>query len=301
MRVYGYICPPATGLYTFWIASDDNSQLWLSINSNPANKVLIASVGSSTGSREWNKFPSQKSVPILLTAGQLYYVEGLMKEDKNNDNMAVGWAKPGQSILAPSEVIPGTNLLVTIPDTQAPTIPINLSAVNILQASFILKWAASSDNVGVTGYDVYKNGILLNGSAITGTSYTVSGLTTNTAYTMTVKAKDAAGNQSLSLPIIVTTLSLNPALESFTMRTIIPNQRMPHDLVYGPDNKIWYTERFAGTVSFVDPVSGSKTVVLSLGSQMVKVGGQDGLMGLALHPQFLTGKPYAYISILTSR
>ncbi|MES1219802.1 MAG: PQQ-dependent sugar dehydrogenase, partial [Bacteroidota bacterium] len=112
----------------------------------------------------------------------------------------------------------------------------------------------------------------------------------------TVKAKDAAGNQSLSLPTIVTTLDLNPQLESFTMRTVIANQRMPHDLVYGPDNKIWYTERFAGKVSFVDPVSGSKTVVLSLGSQVVNAGGQDGLLGLALHPQFMTGKPYAYIS-----
>jgi glucose/arabinose dehydrogenase len=71
---------------------------------------------------------------------------------------------------------------------------------------------------------------------------------------------------------------------------------MPHDLVYGPDNNIWYTERFAGRVSFVNPQTNLKTVVLTLGSKMVLVGGQDGLMGLALHPQFLTGKPYAYIS-----
>jgi PQQ-dependent dehydrogenase (s-GDH family) len=71
---------------------------------------------------------------------------------------------------------------------------------------------------------------------------------------------------------------------------------MPHDLVYGPDNNIWYTERFAGTVSFVNPATGVKTVVLSLGSNLVRVGGQDGLMGLALHPQFNQGKPYVYIS-----
>ena len=80
------------------------------------------------------------------------------------------------------------------------------------------------------------------------------------------------------------------------MRTVIANQRMPHDLVYGPDGNIWYTERFAGKVSFVNPVSGAKTTVLTLGAAMVKVNGQDGLMGLALHPEFSTGKPYVYIS-----
>src|SRR4030095_14101217 len=84
--------------------------------------------------------------------------------------------------------------------------------------------------------------------------------------------------------------------ENFTQHTVIGNQRMPHDLVYGPDNNIWYTERFGGTVSFVNPSTGAKTVVLNLGSKMVRVGGQDGLMGLALHPQFLTGKPFVYIS-----
>jgi len=296
MRVYGYICPPATGSYIFWIASDDNSQLWLSTNNNAANKVLIASVNAATNSREWNKYATQKSVAITLTAGQLYYIEALMKEDKTNDNMAVGWAKPGQSTAAPSEVIPGSSLLVDIPDNQPPTAPGNLSAINILQASFIITWNASTDNTAVTGYDVYRNGAKVNGTTITGLSYTISGLTANTSYTITVKAKDAAGNQTESAGIVVTTLAANPALENFTMRTVIASQRMPHDLVYGPDNKIWYTERFGGTVSFLDPVTGDKTIVLNLGSKMVQVGGQDGLMGLALHPEFLTGKPYVYIS-----
>ena len=296
MRVYGYICPPSTGNYTFWIASDDNSELWLSTNNSSASKVLIASVNGGTNSREWNKYPSQKSVSIPLTSGQLYYVEALMKEDKQNDNMAVGWAKPGQSTSAPSEVIPGSSLLVDLPDITAPTAPTNLAAYNIIQSAFVLTWTAATDNVGVVGYDVFRNGIKSNTTTITGNSYSFSGLTTNTSYSITVKAKDAAGNQTESSPIVVTTLPTNPTLESFTMRTVIANQRMPHDLVYGPDNMIWYTERFGGTVSFVNPSTGAKTVVLTLGSKMVQVGGQDGLMGLALHPQFLAGKPYVYIS-----
>ena len=99
-----------TGSYTFWIASDDQSELWLSTDDNPLFKVRIASVPNWTDSREWNKFPSQKSAAITLTAGQRYYVEALQKEGGGGDNLAVGWAKPGESTSAPSEVIPGSVL-----------------------------------------------------------------------------------------------------------------------------------------------------------------------------------------------
>jgi len=297
MRVYGYICPPTTGSYTFWIASDDNSELWLSTTSSAANKVKIAFHTSWTLSREWNKFPTQKSAAITLNAGQLYYVEALMKDGSQGDNMAVGWAKPGQATTAPSEVIPGSQLVAQIPDTQAPTAPTNLSATNIATTTLTLNWTAATDNIVVAGYDVYRNGTKINSSLIPGTTYNVTGLTAFTTYSFTVIAKDAAGNSSpASNALSVTTLDVLPGGETFTMRTVIANQRMPHDLVYGPDNNIWYTERFAGTVSFVNPSTGAKTVVLSLGSNFVNVGGQDGLMGLALHPQFRQGKPYVYIS-----
>ena len=100
-----------TGDYTFWIASDDNSELWLSTNDNPVNKVKIAFVADWTTSHEWNKLSSQKSAPIPLDANQRYYVEALQKEDGGGDNLAVGWARPGQATSAPSEVIPSSVLL----------------------------------------------------------------------------------------------------------------------------------------------------------------------------------------------
>lgn len=297
IKVFGYICPPTTGSYTFWIASDDNAELWLSTSSNSANKVRIAYHTQWTNSREWNKYTTQKSAAITLTAGQLYYVEALMKEGSQGDNLAVGWAKPGQSTTAPSEVIPGSQLVAQINDTQAPTTPANLTANNITTTTATINWTAATDNVGIAGYDVYRNGTKLNSALVTTTSYTASGLTANTTYSFTVIAKDAAGNSSASSAALqVTTLQPAPGFETFTQRTVIANQRMPHDLVYGPDNNLWYTERFAGTVSYVVPATGAKTVVLSLGSLMQRGGGQDGLMGLALHPEFTTGKPYVYIS-----
>ena len=107
IKMYGWICPPTTGNYIFWIASDNSSELWLSTTVNPANKIRIAYNTSSTNSRQWTKYATQKSVSIALIAGTKYYVEALMKESTGNDNLAVGWAKPGQSTSAPQPGNPG--------------------------------------------------------------------------------------------------------------------------------------------------------------------------------------------------
>ncbi|MFD5760322.1 carbohydrate binding domain-containing protein, partial [Streptomyces sp. NPDC127044] len=79
-------------------------------------------------------------------------------------------------------------------DTQAPTTPTNLTSTGKTSSSVSLSWGASSDNVGVTAYDIYSgsNQVL----SVSGTSATVSGLASSTAYTFTVKARDAAGNTS---------------------------------------------------------------------------------------------------------
>jgi len=109
-RLRGYITPPTTGNYTFWIAGDDATELWLSTNNSAANKVKIAYNTTWTSSREWNKFTTQQSAAIPLTAGQKYYVEALHQDGGGGDNLAVGWLKPGESGTAPSEVVPGTAL-----------------------------------------------------------------------------------------------------------------------------------------------------------------------------------------------
>jgi glucose/arabinose dehydrogenase/chitodextrinase len=106
-RIRGYICPPVTGNYTFWIASDDNSELWLSTNDNPQNKIKIGSVVGWTNSREWTKYPSQQSAAIFLTAGIKYYIESLHKEGTLGDNLSVGWQLPNGTLERP---IPGSRL-----------------------------------------------------------------------------------------------------------------------------------------------------------------------------------------------
>ncbi|WP_285530293.1 NPCBM/NEW2 domain-containing protein [Streptomyces lavendulae] len=79
-------------------------------------------------------------------------------------------------------------------DTEAPTAPADLASSNVTSNSVDLKWTASTDNVGVTGYNIYR-GTTLAGSS-TGTSFTATGLSASTPYTFTVKAVDAAGNSS---------------------------------------------------------------------------------------------------------
>lgn len=94
-----------------------------------------------------------------------------------------------------------------LPDTQAPTAPSNLAFTDKTSSSVSLTWTASTDNVGVAGYIVYRNGTAVNTSLITGTAYTDTGLAAGTTYTYYVIAKDAAGNASPQSDILSVTTS----------------------------------------------------------------------------------------------
>ncbi len=110
-RVRGYVHPPITGAYTFWIASDDASDLLLSTSDSPANATRIAFVGEWTDSRQWTKFTSQRSASINLVGGQKYYIEAIQKEATGGDNLAVSWQGPGMA----QAVIPGNFLSPFVP------------------------------------------------------------------------------------------------------------------------------------------------------------------------------------------
>jgi hypothetical protein len=94
-RIRGYLIPPVTGDYRFWIASDDASQLWLSSDANAANKRQIAGVNDWTPAQQWDRHPSQQSEVIRLQAGQRYYIEVLHKQGDQKDNLSVAWQIPG--------------------------------------------------------------------------------------------------------------------------------------------------------------------------------------------------------------
>jgi hypothetical protein len=105
-RIRGTVTAPQTGAYTFWIASDDSSQLFLSNDSTPANEQLIAWVDGYTGYHEWTKFPTQTSFPLSLVAGQSYSIEALHKQGGGDDHVSVAWTRPDGTF----EIIPGSQL-----------------------------------------------------------------------------------------------------------------------------------------------------------------------------------------------
>lgn len=95
----------------------------------------------------------------------------------------------------------------TGPDEQAPTEPGNVAVNDITETSATLSWDPSTDNVGVTGYNVYLNGDFV--SATQNLSFDFSGLTPDTQYQGGVEATDAAGNISTRVTVLFTTLQVD--------------------------------------------------------------------------------------------
>ncbi|WP_432889685.1 discoidin domain-containing protein [Kribbella sp. CA-245084] len=90
-------------------------------------------------------------------------------------------------------------------DTQAPSVPTGLKSTGATASSVALSWSASTDNVGVSGYDVLRDGVVV--ASTPGTSYNDTGLTANTSYRYSVRAKDLAGNVSAASAAITVTTS----------------------------------------------------------------------------------------------
>jgi hypothetical protein len=114
MRMSGLVIPAETANYFFYIATDDNGELWLSTDESPANKKQIAIepqwagvreyVGSAGGRRgncsaDDPPICNNVSAAQRLEAGKRYYIEALMKEGLGGDNLAVGWSKEGDPYL----------------------------------------------------------------------------------------------------------------------------------------------------------------------------------------------------------
>jgi hypothetical protein len=110
----GYLTIPEDGDYVFYLASDDQGELYLSTDNSETNKQLIASISRWSGYRQFDKYESQKSVTLSLIAGQVLYTEALVKEGGGGDNLSVAWSING----GPIEVIPGDYLTPYFNDTE---------------------------------------------------------------------------------------------------------------------------------------------------------------------------------------
>ncbi|MFY0572217.1 carbohydrate binding domain-containing protein [Archangium lansingense] len=182
-------------------------------------------------------------VTKVITTGsastfQAVFTDGQNRWDNFNNQSGANYAIP----TAGTHQIKNGQLLANagspcVVDTQAPTAPTGLTAGTVTSTSIAFSWTASTDNVGVARYDIYRAGVLI-GTA-TSTSYTDTGRTASTAYSYTVKAVDAAGNESAASPALsVTTPASNKAEVYYYTRTRAWTSVNVH---YAPTGGSWTT------------------------------------------------------------
>jgi hypothetical protein len=114
--IHGWLHPAYSGNYTFWLATDDDGDLFLSSDESPANMELIAYIRGWVNPLDWydNGDPYQESAPVYLEAGKKYYIRATWRERGGGDHCQVAWQGPDQP-LAPvagsaAAVIPGSRL-----------------------------------------------------------------------------------------------------------------------------------------------------------------------------------------------
>jgi hypothetical protein len=93
-RFTAQLIPPQTGTYQFWIANDDRSELWLSTDATPANKVKIAEVRGDTPYAKWPHTKEAVSVPVKLQAGKRYHLEVFQQQHAGSTHLSLRWRWP---------------------------------------------------------------------------------------------------------------------------------------------------------------------------------------------------------------
>ncbi len=165
--------------------------------STPAN--LTAAVGPSQVTLSWELSTDNVGVTgyrVYRNGTQVAYLLGAIGSFTDTGRTPGTYSYTVRATDAAGNLSDASNTATaTVPDTQAPTAPRNLAAQAATSTRVDLTWTASSDNVGVTNYEVHRNGVLL---AVTGnvTSYTDTTVSPLTAYQYTVTALDAQQNRS---------------------------------------------------------------------------------------------------------
>lgn len=188
----GYINIPAAGDYTFETVSDDGSKLYFNSFYSPSATPLINNDGihamsSTTGTVN---VPAAGVYPIAITFFDKIEGQGL----------EVYWTGPGIG----RQLIPNSAFFNYSTDNTPPSTPANVKVTATGGTYLDLNWDASTDDVGVSTYDVYVNDVKKLTTATNNIS--INSLSLNTSYKITVKALDQAGNASaFSTPVNATT------------------------------------------------------------------------------------------------
>jgi chitodextrinase len=202
------IFDPSTGSYNLYAVLLDWFEAEATWNSSATGVPWDAPGASGAGDRGTlvlgTLTPATTGIAtIQLNADGLDLVESWVLDGSQNFGLiiastgTVNGADAHSREAAPSQR-PALHVTYTLPpssgDTEAPSVPTGLMATALSEIEVALNWDASSDNVGVTGYDIYRDGAMVTSTAAT--NYNDTGLDSSTSYDYEVAAFDAAGNTS---------------------------------------------------------------------------------------------------------
>jgi endonuclease I/chitodextrinase len=192
-------------------------------NPTAATNLVVTGTTSSTVSLSWTAGTDN----VAVTSYDVY-LNGALKTSVTGISTTIAGLAASTSysfyVIAKDAAVnssPASNTVngtttIAVPDTQNPTAPTNVAVSSSSSSTVTLTWTASTDNIGVTSYDVYVNSAFK--STVAGTTALINGLAPSTTYSFYVIAKDAVGNpspQSNTVNGTTTVVSSSCASESF--------------------------------------------------------------------------------------
>ena len=155
-------------------------------------KVTWSEATDNVGVVGYNVYLNETKVNDALVTGTEYALTGLTEATEYTVRVTAVDAAENESKRSEA----ATFTTPKTQDTEVPSVPAGVAASDVTQTGAKITWTASTDNVGVAGYNVYLGESKVNTSPVTVTEYALTGLTANTGYTVSVSAVDAAGNES---------------------------------------------------------------------------------------------------------
>lgn len=221
-KVSGFIVPPKTGQYRFFIRSDDASQFWLSTDDKEANAMMIAEeTGCCNAFTEPDAGTTRTSEPVSLTAGRRYAFYALVKEGGGGDYLQVAVREEGDTTAATAlQPISGSwlaaNARPSLGDpqiTQQPTAPTQIEAGKDLTLTVNGTVTPAAYNFPIV-VQWQKDGQNIPGAL--GTSYTINDAKTTDSgtYRAVVSAPSGKSTNSVELPIAVISDNTPPTVVS---------------------------------------------------------------------------------------
>ncbi|MBK7999718.1 MAG: hypothetical protein IPK15_13625 [Verrucomicrobia bacterium] len=205
-RLSGWIVPPESGDYEFFIRSDDSSQLFLSTDENPENAVMIASEDGCCGPFEAPGAP-ETSTPQTLVGGNRYYIHALWKEGGGGDYCDVAWRKVGDTTLPVNlPFIPGSVLEsyapagTFVPPTVTIVSPVAGSESPVGEPVTIIADATAASGKTISKVEFIEQGRVIGTSTSAPFEFTFYDLREDN-HTITARASDSSGQVTVSEPV----------------------------------------------------------------------------------------------------